>query len=1038
MKNSLSGWRSPAWLIHPLRFIILTSFIIWLPRVASAQTNPLSFTAIPYSDPDIISPRRGMEQWHGGNDVDPSIARPDVYHRFTWNMLETTQGNYTWTYFDALFDSAIVHHQKISFGIMTCYPDFGIDENGDTVTLSGQVEFDTGFSAYPEYLHDLMQAETHHDWKTLNNTATTGFGLWVPNWNSPSYLARLLALYQAVNYHLNNTTINGVLLKNVVNSIDVRGYGSYGEWHSIFLLENVADYPFGTHATVASLKTILDHHVTAFPDFPLSLMIAAFDAEFLNAVMVPKEVTSYALGLTNNWGKLGWRRDAWGATDTYFASYLENNDRNYNGGPEPRIAIMDRWKYAPITGEPPGWPPMTSGGDCAYDDLLRQITLYHASSFGNGNYGITLTTCIANHIRDAEKASGYRIILTGGSIASSISKGTPFALTLDWKNTGIAPTYENWNVVFELRNSSNATVWSANSQFAPKLFLPATSATPVTDNLTIPTSVADGNYTLHMVIKDPVGYRDPLPLAITGRHTDGSYTIASISLTSSQAILNGTVVLQGRPAAPNAALQVPLVVKLLTSSSTAVATYNVTTNQNGQFTINNITPGTYHISVNNVHTLSVVKLSQALVAGNNSISFGELLSGDVDGDEEVNMTDLNLLLAAYNTEQGEENYNALADMNDDGYVSAIDLGLLLDNFHAVGEYITPGCPANTVSITADPTCDGNNFDIVLSTATGVSPFDIRINDDTYTNIGVNNTIVNYALPIQRMWDEPVSVTSNEDNAVTLGVRFKTRQNGYIKGVRFRSPNNINGVYTGQLWSSGGTLLASATFSNVTASEWQEVLFSAPVFVTEDTVYIASYHTAGGRYSSTSGGMSTYKDNDVDLLFFGGSDPGGNGVYAYGSSPAFPSVVSSGSHNYWVDVMFIPAAYTFKVWSIIGDTGCVNTRLFQTLVVHSDPCEPGPVMNPPVNRVGENTFNNYLRQNIPNPSRGSTVISYGIANAGNVNLVVYDMNGRRVKVLVNGTRLAGNYSVNTGYLTPGVYVYRIRAGNYSAVKKMVIE
>jgi hypothetical protein len=52
--------------------------------------------------------------------------------------------------------------------------------------------------------------------------------------------------------------------------------------------------------------------------------------------------------------------------------------------------------------------------------------------------------------------------------------------------------------------------------------------------------------------------------------------------------------------------------------------------------------------------------------------------------------------------------------------------------------------------------------------------------------------------------------------------------------------------------------------------------------------------------------------------------------------------------------------------------------------------------------------------------------------------VYDMNGRMVKVLVNETRLPGNYSVNTGFLAPGVYVYRIRAGNYSAVKKMFIE
>ena len=130
----------------------------------------------------------------------------------------------------------------------------------------------------------------------------------------------------------------------------------------------MGSYPTGTRPTVATLKTIIDHHKNGFPNFPLSLMISVFDAEWLNNTLTPKEVTSYALGLSNNWGKFGWRRDNWGALDEYLSDYLVDNDRSYSGGPEFRIAIMDRWKEAPITGEPPNWLP-SSGGTCAYDDL---------------------------------------------------------------------------------------------------------------------------------------------------------------------------------------------------------------------------------------------------------------------------------------------------------------------------------------------------------------------------------------------------------------------------------------------------------------------------------------------------------------------------------------------------------------------------------------------------------------------------------------------------------------------------------------------
>ena len=51
----------------------------------------------------------------------------------------------------------------------------------------------------------------------------------------------------------------------------------------------------------------------------------------------------------NNWGPIGWRRDQWGATDSYLKDYLENNNRSF-GGITFKTLIMERWKTAPVTG----------------------------------------------------------------------------------------------------------------------------------------------------------------------------------------------------------------------------------------------------------------------------------------------------------------------------------------------------------------------------------------------------------------------------------------------------------------------------------------------------------------------------------------------------------------------------------------------------------------------------------------------------------------------------------------------------------------
>ena len=81
----------------------------------------------------------------------------------------------------------------------------------------------------------------------------------------------------------------------------------------------------------------------------------------------------------------------------------------------------------------------------------------------------------------------------------------------------------------------------------------------------------------------------------------------------------------------------------------------------------------------------------------------------------------------------------------------------------------------------------------------------------------------------------------------------------------------------------------------------------------------------------------------------------------------------------------------------------------------------------------------LSQNYPNPFNPTTNFEFRVSSLGFVTLKVYDILGREVATLVNDVRPPGVYTVRwdaSGH-SSGVYVYRLRAGNFVSAKKMVL-
>ena len=160
-----------------------------------------------------------------------------------------------------------------------------------------------------------------------------------------------------------------------------------------------------------------------------------------------------------------------------------------------------------------------------------------------------------------------------------------------------------------------------------------------------------------------------------------------------------------------------------------------------------------------------------------------------------------------------------------------------------------------------------------------------------------------------LWDAtttPARVDVADGAAVEVGVRFKVDVAGSLAGVRFFKSRANTGPHTAHLWSNGGQLLASATFTNETASGWQTVRFASPVALAAGT-YVASYHTAVGHYSGDNGYFRRRSVDRGALHGVADGSGGANGVYRYGAS-AFPNGTYR-STNYWVDVLFAPGGTT---------------------------------------------------------------------------------------------------------------------------------
>jgi len=172
---------------------------------------------------------------------------------------------------------------------------------------------------------------------------------------------------------------------------------------------------------------------------------------------------------------------------------------------------------------------------------------------------------------------------------------------------------------------------------------------------------------------------------------------------------------------------------------------------------------------------------------------------------------------------------------------------------------------------------------------------------------------------------PGTPEDSDTSAVELGMKFRSDVAGSITGIRFYKGANNTGPHVGNLWTSTGTLLGTVTYSNETASGWQQADLPSPVSINPGVTYIVSYHAPGGHYATDDSYFTNTGRYNAPLYALRSGVDGPNGLYLYGPG-GFPTQTFNAT-NYWIDVVFnSPATSTVSLFPTTTtiETGTAGT------------------------------------------------------------------------------------------------------------------
>jgi hypothetical protein len=228
---------------------------------------------------------------------------------------------------------------------------------------------------------------------------------------------------------------------------------------------------------------------------------------------------------------------------------------------------------------------------------------------------------------------------------------------------------------------------------------------------------------------------------------------------------------------------------------------------------------------------------------------------------------------------------------------------------------------------------------------------------------------------------------------------------YHSGYLITPPSGSN-VAT---WSNG-----KGTWGSIANGKWWDISASTAHALGNPVQDPASGPAGAGMYDFT---ISVSKGTGGDMIVFTISKTDGTYYFAHTTTSPVTSVVE-------------------KINSIgfaINNTTATAMNLYEVTVDRGEHFDGVDTKTADVPKIYA------LKQNYPNPFNPTTNIRFDLPKDSDVNLVVYDLMGREVAKLVNNRLNAGYYTINfnAANLPSGVYIYRLKAGDFVSTKKLML-
>lgn len=500
--------------------------------VAEQSWPTIAPAVIPFSATDLVNPKRGQYQDVGITLYPQSAtssypAWPGTYDagdRFLWSQIQPTSADtYDFTLIDKEIAAAHANSQRFHFRIMAFASN---GSSGNTVM------------GVPEWLHATPGATTDYYYE--------GNRYVVPNWNADAYLTPLEHLIAALGARYDHD--------ERVEWFEFSGYGDWSENHIWFIAETLGVPGPSPEDSIAQLGYYSQYYAQSITKASITRMVNATLAAFPDTQIIVAgdnpEITRQLLAASPR-RPTGIRGDCLGVyppQDWATASsswYVQHHD--------PIVTtLLARWRTAPVVTE---WCTfLPNGGTAFFQQALKDTVNFHVSLVASS------VSLVPSNVLDpssntyeiwarTNKYAGYRYAITSATVPASAPLGSALPITTRWTNFGTAPSYDNWQVAYELRDSENMVVKTVRSALALRDIAAEqnytdTAQDPVTatndDKFSLPTSgLPAGNYELIAKVvwnqhkpngNNTVNYL-PMTLAQAGRDNDGGYPIGTIQLT---------------------------------------------------------------------------------------------------------------------------------------------------------------------------------------------------------------------------------------------------------------------------------------------------------------------------------------------------------------------------------------------------------------------------------------------------------------------------------------------------------------------------